>query len=238
MSEIAGLDFRTLLMQATRRRRLRFEGDAESFIARCLDLHNAPAGAMTLELASAGITGPSSVFEGKFGFFNCFLAPLTRQLEFARAAEALGSRWYLPETAYKPYPCCQLIHAFIEGAKQIRTELKEIGKPLDTIEQISCQLAEPGLTLVTEPGTARCGRPIRMRRASACLTGSPSACATSPTMPAGFALTARASPSSASATSPPAAPARHLSSGGCANDCERRVVGPPCCSADTSLGKA
>jgi 2-methylcitrate dehydratase PrpD len=29
--------------------------------------------------------------------------------------------------------------------------LKEAGKPLDTIEQISCQLAEPGLTLVTEP---------------------------------------------------------------------------------------
>jgi 2-methylcitrate dehydratase PrpD len=111
----------------------------------------AHSGVVALELASAGITGPSSVFEGKFGFFNCFLTPLTGQLDFAQAAEGLGSRWYLPETAYKPYPCCQLIHAFIEGARQIRAELKEIGKPLDTIEQISCQLAEPGLTLVTEP---------------------------------------------------------------------------------------
>ena len=51
---------------------------------------------------------------------------------------------------YQEFPP-QLIHAFIEGAKQIRDELKEAGKPLDTIEQISCQLAEPGLTLVTEP---------------------------------------------------------------------------------------
>ena len=111
----------------------------------------AHSGVIALELASAGITGPASVFEGKFGFFNCFLTPITGELDFAKAAEGLGSRWYLPETAYKPYPCCQLIHAFIEGCKQIRAELKEIGKPLDTIEQISCQLAEPGLTLVTEP---------------------------------------------------------------------------------------
>jgi 2-methylcitrate dehydratase PrpD len=111
----------------------------------------AHSGIAALELASAGITGPASVFEGKFGFFNCFLTPITGELDFAKALEGLGSRWYLPETAYKPYPCCQLIHAFIEGAKQIRAELKEIGKPLDTIEQISCQLAEPGLTLVTEP---------------------------------------------------------------------------------------
>jgi len=111
----------------------------------------AHSGVLALDLATAGITGPSSVFEGKFGFFNCFLTPIEGQLDFAIAAEGLGSRWYLPETAYKPYPCCQLLHAFIEGSKQIRQELKEAGKPLDTITSISCQLAEPGLTLVTEP---------------------------------------------------------------------------------------
>jgi 2-methylcitrate dehydratase PrpD len=111
----------------------------------------AHSGVVALDLATAGITGPSSVFEGKFGFFNCFLTPITGELDFAKAAEGLGTRWYLPETAYKPYPCCQLLHAFIEGAKQIREELKATGKPLETITSISCQLAEPGLTLVTEP---------------------------------------------------------------------------------------
>ncbi len=111
----------------------------------------AHSGVVALDLATAGITGPSSVFEGKFGFFRCFLTPISGELDFAKAAEGLGHRWYLPETAYKPYPCCQLLHAFIEGAKQIRAELREMGKPLDTIETISCQLAEPGLTLVTEP---------------------------------------------------------------------------------------
>jgi 2-methylcitrate dehydratase PrpD len=111
----------------------------------------AHSGVVALDLATAGITGPSSVFEGKFGFFNCFLTPITGELDFAKAAEGLGTRWYLPETAYKPYPCCQLLHAFIEGAKQIREDLKATGKPLETITSISCQLAEPGLTLVTEP---------------------------------------------------------------------------------------
>ena len=111
----------------------------------------AHSGVVALDLATAGITGPSTVFEGKFGFFNCFLTPITGDLDFAKAAEGLGHRWYLPETAFKPYPCCQLLHAFIEGAKQIREELKTAGKPLETITSISCQLAEPGLTLVTEP---------------------------------------------------------------------------------------
>ncbi|MEP9352527.1 MmgE/PrpD family protein [Xanthobacter sp. KR7-65] len=111
----------------------------------------AHSGIIALDLAQAGITGPATVFEGKFGFFSCFLTPITGTLDFARAAEGLGSRWYLPETAYKPYPCCQLLHAFIEAGKQIRAEMAKDGVSLDTIEGIHCQLAEPGLTLVTEP---------------------------------------------------------------------------------------
>src|SRR4029077_17956271 len=93
----------------------------------------AHSGIIALDLAVAGITGPSTVFEGKFGFFNCFLTPITGELDFARAAEGLGQRWYLPKPAYKPSPCCQLFPAFIDGPKQIRDELKSAGKPLETI---------------------------------------------------------------------------------------------------------
>src|SRR5262249_24599749 len=91
------------------------------------------------------------VFEGKFGFFETHLTPITAALDFAKAAEGLGSRWYLPETAYKPYPCCQLLHAFIEAAKQVLAEFKRDGVKVSDITGISCQLAEPGLTLVTQP---------------------------------------------------------------------------------------
>jgi 2-methylcitrate dehydratase PrpD len=111
----------------------------------------AHAGMLATDLALAGISGPASVFEGKFGFFETHLTPISGQLDFAKAGDALGSRWYLPETAYKPYPCCQLLHAFIEAAKQLLADFEREGVGIDQIERIQCQLAEPGLTLVTEP---------------------------------------------------------------------------------------
>jgi 2-methylcitrate dehydratase PrpD len=111
----------------------------------------AHAGLLAVDLALAGITGPSSVFEGKFGFFETHLTPITRALDFATGGGALGSRWYLPETAYKPYPCCQLLHAFIEAAKQVLADFERDGVKPSDITAIACQLAEPGLTLVTQP---------------------------------------------------------------------------------------
>jgi len=111
----------------------------------------AHAGMLATDLAQAGITGPSSVFEGQFGFFETHLTPITGALDFAGPATGLGERWYLPETAYKPYPCCQLLHAFIEAAKQVLVQFKADGVTLDEISAIHCELAEPGLTLVTQP---------------------------------------------------------------------------------------
>ena len=111
----------------------------------------AHAGIIAMQLAGAGITGPSSVYEGKFGFFETHLTPIMGQLDFETAGRDLGKRWYLPETAYKPYPCCQLLHAFIEAGKRMLVGFARDGIKLDDIETISCQLAEPGLTLVTDP---------------------------------------------------------------------------------------
>jgi 2-methylcitrate dehydratase PrpD len=111
----------------------------------------AHAGMLAIDLAQAGITGPDSVFEGKFGFFQTHLTPVKGELDFATAGAGLGSRWYLPETAFKPYPCCQLLHAFIEAGKRLLVEFDAAGISIDQITDIHCKLAEPGLTLVTEP---------------------------------------------------------------------------------------
>jgi 2-methylcitrate dehydratase PrpD len=106
---------------------------------------------LAVDLATAGISGPDSVFEGRFGFFETHLTPIESALEFDAGRAELGSRWHLPETAYKPYPCCQLIHAFIEASKQLLVQFKRDGVSPSDIEGICCQLAEPGLTLVTQP---------------------------------------------------------------------------------------
>lgn len=111
----------------------------------------AHAGIIAVDMAMAGITGPASVFEGKMGFFETHLTPITGQLNFAKAGEGLGKRWYTPETAYKPYPCCQLLHAFIEAGKQTLKEFEKDGVKLADIAAIRGYLTEPGKTLVTEP---------------------------------------------------------------------------------------
>lgn len=111
----------------------------------------AHSGIIALDLAKAGITGPTSVFEGPFGFFETHLTPIEGQLDWKKAGEGLGSRWYLPETAYKPYPCCQLLHAFIDAAKLMLVDFARDGISVKSIDGISARLAEPGLTLVTQP---------------------------------------------------------------------------------------
>ena len=111
----------------------------------------AHSGIIALDLAVAGITGPSSVFEGQFGFFQTHLTPIKGDLDWKTAGEGLGTHWYLPETAYKPYPCCQLLHAFIDAAKAMLVDFARDGVSVQSITRISARLAEPGLTLVTEP---------------------------------------------------------------------------------------
>lgn len=111
----------------------------------------AHAGIVATDLATAGITGPGSVFEGEFGFFTSHLTPIDGELDWAAARAGLGTRWHLPDTAVKPYPCCQLLHAFIAGGKNLLAEFAEQGVPVADIDRITCRLAEPGLTLVTQP---------------------------------------------------------------------------------------
>lgn len=111
----------------------------------------AHSGILAVDLAIGGITGPASVFEGPYGFFPAHLSPIDGELDWAAPVHDLGRHWHLPETAYKPYPCCQLLHAFIDAAIQVRADIEADGGTVADIAHISCRLAEPGLALVTEP---------------------------------------------------------------------------------------
>ena len=111
----------------------------------------AHVGILATDLAMSGITGPDSIFEGHYGFFRTHLTPVTGELDWRTAGASLGAKWYLGETAFKPYPCCQVLHAFIEAGKQLSAELVRAGRAVKDVTRISCRLAEPGLTLVTEP---------------------------------------------------------------------------------------
>ena len=52
----------------------------------------AHAGMLAIDLAQAGITGPESVFEGKFGFFETHLTPIKGQLDFVTGGSGFGTQ--------------------------------------------------------------------------------------------------------------------------------------------------
>src|SRR5258706_1927803 len=69
-------------------------------------------GIVCAELAKRGITGPSKVLEGRYGFFATHAAP---HVKWARLFDGLGERYEINAVYHKPYPCCRHYHAVIDG---------------------------------------------------------------------------------------------------------------------------
>jgi 2-methylcitrate dehydratase PrpD len=75
----------------------------------------AHAGILAAELAAAGLRGPATVVEGRFGLFGALLAQDRAADVHAQLAD-LGERWETTRIAIKPYPTCHFTHAAIEAA--------------------------------------------------------------------------------------------------------------------------
>ena len=58
-------------------------------------------------LAARGFTGDPRVLEGPYGLWRMLGSP--RWAGEALVAE-LGSRWWIRDTSFKPYPCCRFLH--------------------------------------------------------------------------------------------------------------------------------
>ncbi|MFX7052414.1 MmgE/PrpD family protein, partial [Acinetobacter baumannii] len=59
----------------------------------------AHAGIVAAGLARAGLTGPETSFEGRFGLFRVFARDAAAADRFAAEITDLGRRWHLPEAA-------------------------------------------------------------------------------------------------------------------------------------------
>lgn len=104
----------------------------------------AHAGINAMRLALAGITGPSTVFEGRFGFYEAFSRGFVD--EEAVVGE-LGHRWELLRTHFKPYPANHFTHAAVDAALSLRAK----GLPVDQIKGIRLGVAAPTLRTIAEP---------------------------------------------------------------------------------------
>src|SRR5262245_22734468 len=76
----------------------------------------AVAGITAAYLAQHGFVGPSRPYEGKFGLFETHLHEAAAPVDLAQLSDGLGTRWYLCETAIKPYPVCHFIHGAADAA--------------------------------------------------------------------------------------------------------------------------
>lgn len=111
----------------------------------------AHSGVSAAQLVAYGLTGPPTVLEGRFGFFQAWLHGSEVHLD--EVTDGLGVRWSVPGIFFKPYPANHFTHAGIDAA----IKLRERGLDPAQIEHIELRVAAaPHRTI---------GQPIDVKRA-------------------------------------------------------------------------
>lgn len=80
----------------------------------------AHSGIYAASMAQHGVTGPERIFEGGFGLYATHLGP--GAADMARLTAGLGETWETDAISIKPYPCCHLVHAYMDTALTIKRE--------------------------------------------------------------------------------------------------------------------
>ncbi|WP_326552085.1 MmgE/PrpD family protein [Micromonospora sp. NBC_01813] len=109
----------------------------------------AQAAVTAAQLAARGFTGPPTVLEGRFGFFQAWLHGRFFPEE---VTGGLGERWSVPDIFFKPYPANHFTHAAIDAGLALRAR----GVRPDDVEAIT--LAVPAAVIRT------IGEPIEVKR--------------------------------------------------------------------------
>jgi 2-methylcitrate dehydratase PrpD len=104
----------------------------------------AHAGVVAAEMALHGLTGPPTVFEGRFGFLQAYLDD---EADAEAITRDLGEDWELPRVFFKPYPANHFTHAGMDAAMKLREEGLEAGE----IEEMELGVASPVLRTIAQP---------------------------------------------------------------------------------------
>jgi 2-methylcitrate dehydratase PrpD len=104
----------------------------------------AHAGITAAELAAHGLTGPPTVFEGRFGFLQAYLDDRASEEALTRG---LGKDWELTRTFFKPYPANHFTHAGIDAALKLREE----GLDVREVEDIELGVPSAVLRTIAQP---------------------------------------------------------------------------------------
>ncbi|MCL6650315.1 MAG: MmgE/PrpD family protein [Chloroflexi bacterium] len=108
----------------------------------------AHCGVVAAELARAGLTGPPTVFEGRFGFLRAYLGD---DHDAEVLVRGLGEEWQSARIFFKPYPANHFTHAAIDAALELRGD----GMRVDEVEEIVLGVPAQVLKTIAEPREAK-----------------------------------------------------------------------------------
>jgi 2-methylcitrate dehydratase PrpD len=104
----------------------------------------AHGGVVAAQSAAAGVTGPPTVLEGRFGFLQAYLGD---RADLDAITHNLGEEWVIDNLFLKPYPCNHFTHAGIDAARAMKAR----GVDPSRITQLRLGLATPVLRTIAEP---------------------------------------------------------------------------------------
>jgi 2-methylcitrate dehydratase PrpD len=96
------------------------------------------------QLVRHGFTGPPTVLEGRFGFFQAWLHG---QYNGDAVSAGLGQEWAVPGIFFKPYPANHFTHAGIDAARALR----ERGLRPEDVESVRLGVPAPIVRTIGEP---------------------------------------------------------------------------------------
>jgi len=108
----------------------------------------AHSGVVAAQAAAKGMTGPPTVLEGRFGFFNAYCGGV---FDEAALLDDLGSQWAFGDCFVKPYPTNVFTHTGIDAAIELRNE----GLTPDQIESVEIGVSSQVLRTIAEPREAK-----------------------------------------------------------------------------------
>ena len=111
----------------------------------------AHAGLVAAALARGGMTGPSTIFDGRFGFYRTFAGDEGAAARLRTLFDDLGATWHLPAAAFKAYPCCHYIHPFLECLEGLMGEGLEAGD----VAAIECLVPPGAAPIICDPWPAK-----------------------------------------------------------------------------------
>lgn len=97
-----------------------------------------------VNLVRYGLTGPPTVLEGRFGFFQAWLHG---EFDPGAITEGLGEEWSIQDIFFKPYPANHFTHAAVDAAAGLRRS----GLIIEEIESMTLGVPAPIVRTIGEP---------------------------------------------------------------------------------------